>query len=144
MGAERKFKKEDFEEVLDLAEKIKLVQDNKTASKEEKKKELKTLIAQHKKAFWKMFLMFLKKKLWDERSWSARLALIGLSVGAGVTSGAKVGLATMGFGIGIYAWLLTAAGGAFIGMIIDELKKEKEKNKKKVKKNGSASSFKIQ
>jgi hypothetical protein len=65
----------------------------------------------------------LKKYTWDERSWSGRLALAGLGAGIATAGSQSAGVAAMGGAIGIPLFLLTSAGGALLGLIIDEIKK---------------------
>lgn len=112
---------EELRKILDLALKIKEIQQSKKKSKKEKKKELVYLLKENKRSFLKMLLFFLKRKLWSERGWPARLAIIGLI--PGLAKGGSVGIATMGSGVGVPFFLLTATGGMFIGTIIEELKK---------------------
>lgn len=62
-----------------------------------------------------------KDVLWDDRSWSARLAL-GAAAGVVVTSGGQgAGIAALGTAIGVPLWVVFGAGGAFVGMLVDEL-----------------------
>ena len=113
---------EELGNILDLAIKIQKVQQDRKKSKKEKGKALVHLLKENKRSFFKMLLLFLKRKLWTERGWPARLAIIGLIPGA--AKGGSVGLATMGFGVGIPFFLLTVTGGMFIGTIIEEIQKE--------------------
>ena len=64
-----------------------------------------------------------KKLLWDDRNWPARLALSGVTVGLVAGGpGAGAGIAALGGAVGVPLWVLTAAGGAFLGTLVEELK----------------------
>ena len=122
MKEAKKYTNEQLEKTLDLAKEIKIVQDNQSLTKKQKKKELRQFVKKNKKLFLRMVFIFLHRKLWTERSWAVRLAMIAII--PGVIKGGSVGIATMGIGIGIPMFLMTAFGGAFIGMVIEEIKKE--------------------
>lgn len=117
-----------IEKVLNLAKTIKLVQENKNLTKKAKKKELTKIVKENKKAFLKLVFIFLQTNLWTKRSWTIRLALIGLLPGLAL-GGKSVGVATMGLGIGIPIFLLTSTGSAFIGLVIDNIKLKQELKK---------------
>lgn len=68
------------------------------------------------------FFKLLKKYSWDDRAWAARLALAGLTIGATIGGTKMAGVATAGMGIGVPVYILTSAGGALLGSIIEELK----------------------
>ncbi|EPZ49623.1 hypothetical protein M902_0700 [Bacteriovorax sp. BAL6_X] len=68
------------------------------------------------------FFRLLKKHSWDDRAWPARFALAGLTIGATVGGTKMAGVATAGIGVGIPIYILTSAGGALLGSIIEELK----------------------
>lgn len=114
---------------MNLAQRIKVVQDDKSLTKKQRKKQIAQLVKENKKSFLKIVLIFLHKKLWTERSWAVRLALIAII--PGVIKGGSVGLATMGMGVGIPMFLMTSFGGAFIGIVIDEIQKELKRKKSK-------------
>ncbi len=62
-----------------------------------------------------------KELLWDERSWAARIGLLGVSAGAGAFGAQGAGIAALGGAIGVPLWLVIGAGGAFLGALVDEL-----------------------
>jgi len=64
-----------------------------------------------------------KKVFWQDRSTSARVAILGVL--GGIIAGGGVGLAICGTAVGIPLFLLTGAGGAFLGVLIEELTKRK-------------------
>ena len=66
----------------------------------------------------------LKKVLWTDRGWWFRIGGGGILLAVAAVSGKSLGLATMGFGVGIPLWIVFGGGGAFAGLIIDKLKSE--------------------
>ncbi|MDE0118666.1 MAG: hypothetical protein OXM55_01500 [Bdellovibrionales bacterium] len=123
MKEAKKYTDEQLEETLNIARRIKVVQNDEVLTKKQKKLKIRQLVKKNKKLFLKMVFIFLRRKLWTERSWAIRLALIAII--PGVIKGGSVGLATMGIGVGIPMFLITSFGGAFIGMVIDEIKRKK-------------------
>jgi hypothetical protein len=75
--------------------------------------------------FIKATAKLLKRHSWDERGWPARLALGGLTLGAAIGGSKAAGIATMGAGMGVKIYILTSAGGALLGTIVEELSKKK-------------------
>jgi hypothetical protein len=67
----------------------------------------------------------LKRHGWDERGLPARTA-IGAAAAALTLSGSGAGIAALGGAIGVPLWVVFGAGGAFVGVIIDEFNKSKE------------------
>lgn len=65
----------------------------------------------------------LKRIGWDERTWSARLALSGAVIGAIAFSGEGAGIAAFGTAVGVPVWIVLGGGGAFAGMILDQIRK---------------------
>jgi hypothetical protein len=63
----------------------------------------------------------LKVSLWDQRGWGARLALSGLAVGVIAGGTEAAGIAALGSAIGLPFFLLTTAGGALLGTLVQEL-----------------------
>ena len=125
MKEAKKYTDGQLEETLNLAQKIKVIQNNKSLTKKQKKQTIRQILKGKKKYFLRMIYVFLHKKIWTERSWAVRLALIAAI--PGIIKGGSVGLATMGIGIGIPIFLVTALGGMFIGVVIEEIKKKKSK-----------------
>jgi hypothetical protein len=77
--------------------------------------------------FLKAFLQFIKKHGWDERSMPARITMSGAALGF-VTMGTKLaGIASAGIGVGLPFFVLTGAGGALLGVIIQEATKGQKK-----------------
>lgn len=67
----------------------------------------------------------LKRLGWDDRGLPARIA-IGAAGAALTLSGSGAGIAALGGAIGVPLWVVFGAGGAFVGVIIDELNKSKK------------------
>ena len=126
---------EQLEEALILANKIKIVQEDKHLTKKVKKVKLKQIIKTNKKTFLNLVFIFLQNNLWTKRSWAVRLALIGGVLPVLALGGKSVGVATMGWGIGIPIFLITSAGSSFIGLVIDNitLKQKLKKSSKNLK-----------
>lgn len=59
--------------------------------------------------------------MWDERGTKGRLSLIGVGIGATVFGGHGAGIAALGTAIGVPLWVVLGAGGAFTGMLVEEL-----------------------
>ncbi len=74
------------------------------------------------------FISFLGSEIkrigWDERGLSARLALSAAASCALVFSGQGAGIAALGGAIGVPLWIVFGAGGAFAGVIIEEIKRQ--------------------
>jgi hypothetical protein len=81
------------------------------------------------------FLIFLggeiKRVGWDERGLPERIALSAAAVAALVFSGHSAGIAALGGAIGVPLWVVFGAGGAFIGVLIDEAKRRIDEDTKK-------------
>ena len=111
--------------VLNWAVEVRKIQKNKSLSKKEKIYDLKKL--NNKQAFKNAVSLSLKyfKNSWKKANWAQRIGIIGFGGGlalAGISGGA--GIAALGGAIGLPLFLITAAGGAFIGTIIDSLDKK--------------------
>jgi hypothetical protein len=65
----------------------------------------------------------MKRLAWDDRGTKSRLAIIGATVGLTVFGGQGAGIAALGGAIGVPLWVVLGAGGAFAGMLIEELQK---------------------
>ena len=118
--------KSERQNILNWAVEVRKIQNNKSLSKKEKIYDLKKL--NNKQAFKNAISLSLKylKSYWKKANWAQRIGVIGLGGGlavAGTSGGA--GIAALGGAIGLPLFLVTAAGGAFIGTIIDSLEKNK-------------------
>ena len=63
----------------------------------------------------------LKRVGWDDRSWPSRLALAGVLLALGPFWGEGAGIVAMGGAIGVPLWVVFGAGGAFAGVVLQEL-----------------------
>lgn len=111
--------------VLSWAIEVRKIQEDITLSKKQKIYDLKKL--NNIQAFKSVASIALKysKSYWKNAPWSQKIGIAGLITGlfaAGSSGGA--GIAALGGAIGLPFFLVTAAGGTFIGTIIDFLKKE--------------------
>lgn len=73
--------------------------------------------------FLKFFGSEIKRIGWDERGLPERLALSAAAGAALVFSGQGAGIAALGGAIGVPLWVVFGAGGAFAGVVIDEVKR---------------------
>lgn len=64
-----------------------------------------------------------KRVGWDERSWPARFALSGALATAAVFGGEGAGVAAFGTAVGVPLWMVTSAGAAFAGVLVEELER---------------------
>ena len=62
-----------------------------------------------------------KKFAWDKRDTKSRLGLAGAAIGVTVFGGQGAGIAALGTAIGVPLWVVLGAGGAFAGMLIEEI-----------------------
>ena len=62
-----------------------------------------------------------KRHAWDERSLSGRMGLGAAAVGVAVFGSQGAGIAALGTAIGVPLWVVLGGGGAFAGMLIEEL-----------------------
>lgn len=101
------------------------VVENKDLTKTEKLAELRRI--KPTKAVLRILIALarvVKSKAWDNQSWARRLGLGGLAAGA-VTFGTQgAGIAAFGTAVGVPLALLTGAGAALLGVVVDELKKK--------------------
>lgn len=114
--------------VLNWAVEVRKIQQNNKLTTKEKIYDLKNL--NNKQAFKNVISIVLNysKSYWKKANWAQRIGIIGLTSGlivAGASGGA--GIAALGGAIGLPLFLVTTAGGTFIGTIIDSLNKKNEK-----------------
>jgi len=65
-----------------------------------------------------------KRLAWDDRGLKSRFGLGGLAIGMTFFGGQGAGIAALGTAIGVPLWVVFGAGGAFAGMLLDELQAE--------------------
>jgi hypothetical protein len=66
----------------------------------------------------------LKRIGWDERGLPARIGLSAAALALVLPGKGAAGLAALGGAIGVPLWVVFGAGGAFVGVIIDEIRKQ--------------------
>jgi hypothetical protein len=106
-----------------IGNQIQIIQQDKLIFKREKIYDLKKL--NNKQAI----SLSLKYSInyWKDANWAQKIGIVGLGGGlalAGTSGGA--GIAALGGAIGLPLFLVTGAGGAFIGTIIDTLVKKQK------------------
>ncbi len=100
---------------------MKQIQQNKNLSKKEKIYELRQL--NNQKTFVNavsIFKTFFVEK-WKSANWAKRIALVGGGIGLAIGGSQSAGIAALGGAIGVPLFLVTAGGGALIGLIIESL-----------------------
>ncbi|MAO07486.1 MAG: hypothetical protein CL596_02105 [Alteromonas sp.] len=109
--------------ILAWAKEVRAIQKDPNLNFKEKFKALKEL--NNKEAFsaTNKFVMMHSKKYWKHAPWTERMAIIGLAGGVVIFGGSGAGIAALGGAIGLPLFLLTGAGGALVGMIIERLDK---------------------
>tara|TARA_R110000868_G_scaffold117600_11_gene312355 strand:- start:16018 stop:16413 length:396 start_codon:yes stop_codon:yes gene_type:complete len=116
----------DKRDLISWAQKAYVIRNDENITNIEKVKKLTTLTRKHKIAisFIKSTGLLAKKHAWDERGWPARLALAGLTTGVAIAGSKMAGIASAGMGVGVPIYLLSSAGGALLGTIIEEINKD--------------------
>lgn len=62
-------------------------------------------------------------QFWGQRSLPAKLAMGGIAISLAAFGGQGAGIAALGGAVGIPLWVLFGAGGGFIGILYEELRK---------------------
>lgn len=65
----------------------------------------------------------IKRIGWDERGLPARIGLSAAAIAAVAFSGKGAGIAALGGAIGVPLWVVLGAGGAFAGVLIEEIQR---------------------
>lgn len=115
------------EQLLNWATKVRGIQKDVSLNRKEKLRALKKL--ENKKAFKSLALLAKSSgsAKWKKSNWATRLGLISGGGTLLLLGGTGAGVAALGTAIGIPFFLLTASGGALIGVILDSIvKKNKE------------------
>jgi hypothetical protein len=66
---------------------------------------------------------------WDERSFKAKLGIVGAGLGLVTFGWAGAGIAALGGAIGVPLWVVLGAGGLAAGALIEELSSDKKDKK---------------
>lgn len=72
----------------------------------------------------------IKRIMWSDQSTNNKLfigAFLGAIAGLFIFGSGGIGIAALGTGVGVWGWLATAAGGAFVSSLIQNYE-NKEKN----------------
>ncbi len=77
--------------------------------------------------FLKAAFRVIKKNGWVERSLTAKMAISGAVLGLATVGSNFVGIASAGIGLSMPFFVLTSAGGALLGTIIEEVNKSQKK-----------------
>lgn len=114
----------EIRELKSWALSVKNIQVNSSLRYPEKINYLKSL--DNKRAFKSLtkILADKTKSTWKNASWAKRLGVIGAGGALLTVGGSGAGIAALGGAIGLPLFLVTAAGGALVGTILDELDKK--------------------
>lgn len=66
-----------------------------------------------------------KRVVWEDRGLPARIGAGAAAIGAVVLGGQSAGIAALGTAVGVPLWIVLGAGGAFAGVLIEELTKRR-------------------
>lgn len=123
------FNDEEKEQIKSWAEDAYVIRNDPNLTRKEKITNLGRITNKNKVIikFLTAFFKFVKRHAWDERGWAGRLTLGSLALGTSIAGTKMAGIATAGMGIGLPIWLLSSAGGALLGAIIQELADYKTK-----------------
>lgn len=69
----------------------------------------------------------IKRIMWSDQSTNSKLfigAFLGAVTGLFIFGTGGIGIAALGTGVGVWGWLATAAGGAFISSLIQNYEKK--------------------
>ncbi|ALM22013.1 hypothetical protein AAT17_12620 [Nonlabens sp. MIC269] len=73
----------------------------------------------------------IKRIMWSDQSTNSKLfigAFLGAVTGLFIFGTGGIGIAALGTGVGIWGWLATAAGGAFISSLIQNYEKKENED----------------
>ena len=82
---------------------------------------------------------------WEERGLPARIAIAAAIAALVTTGGSGAGIAALGGAIGVPLWIVFGAGGAFLGVLLEELRKSRLPSpaKKQPKRTGNPASKRL-
>ena len=110
-------------QLLEWAETVQKIRDDKNLSLKEKLNELKRLNNSSTFKNTSKFVIAKTKKHWKNANYTKKLALIAGVGTISLVGFSGAGIAALGGAIGLPLFLLTTAGGALVGSIIDGLKR---------------------
>lgn len=73
----------------------------------------------------------IKQIMWSDQSTNSKLfigAFLGAVTGLFIFGTGGIGIAALGTGVGVWGWLATAAGGAFISSLIQNYEKKENED----------------
>ncbi|UAB74520.1 hypothetical protein [Mesoflavibacter sp. SCSIO 43206] len=73
----------------------------------------------------------IKRIMWSDQSTNTKLfigAFLGAVTGLFIFGTGGIGIAALGTGVGVWGWLATAAGGAFISSLIQNYEKKENED----------------
>lgn len=119
-----KLSQEEKAKILAWARQVRAIQKNPALNFKQKFNALKQLNNSQAFKSTNKFVLMHSKRYWKHAPWTERIGLIGLAGGAIVFGVQGAGIAALGGAVGLPLFLLTGAGGALVGMIIERLDKK--------------------
>lgn len=111
--------------LLNWAEQLVAIRDSNLSPMEKAKASISATV--ESKAIWQFLNVIgreLKRLGWDERGFAARIGLSAAALALLIPGKGAAGIAALGGAIGVPLWVVFGAGGAFVGVIIQEIKKQ--------------------
>lgn len=111
--------------LLKWAQQLVAIRDSDMSTLEKAKSSIATTY--ESEAIWPLLNLLgreLKRIGWDERSLPARIGLSAAALALVLPGQGAAGLAALGGAIGVPLWVVFGAGGAFLGVIIEEINKQ--------------------
>lgn len=129
----QEFTEDEKKEIKSWAESAVVIRGDTTLTQTEKVKKLYEISWKNSVVtkFLKATIKTIKKNGWSERSLPAKLAISGAILGLTTVGGKFVGIASAGIGASMPFFVLTSAGGALLGVVIDEVNKGNKNGKEK-------------
>jgi len=111
--------------LLSWAQQLVAIRDGNLSTIEKAKASVSATV--ESKAIWPFLNLVgreLKRLGWDERGFAARIGLSAAALALLIPGKGAAGIAALGGAIGVPLWVVFGAGGAFVGVIIQELNKQ--------------------
>jgi len=111
--------------LLHWAQQLVVIRDSSLSIIEKAKASISATV--ESKAIWPFLNVIgreLKRLGWDERGFAARIGLGAAALALLLPGKGAAGIAALGGAIGVPLWIVFGAGGAFVGVIIQEINKK--------------------
>ena len=111
--------------LLNWAQQLVAIRDSNLSAMEKAKASISATV--ESKAIWPFLNVIgreLKRLGWDERGFAARIGLSAAALALLIPGKGAAGIAALGGAIGVPLWVVFGAGGAFVGVIVQEINKQ--------------------